>query len=70
MNWDNITLRELIDELSKHEDLMNMKVISLGGGCGYKEFPYGACHLVSLKDCDNNGNRIEKEIHIRCYNKD
>lgn len=68
MSWDNITLRELVDELSKHEDLMDMKVISLGGGCGHKEFD--AFHLVNLKDYDENGNLIEKEIYIRCYNKD
>lgn len=69
MNWKNITLRELIDELSKYEDLMDMEVISLGGGCGHKKF--GAFHLVNLKSCDENENRIkEKEIYIRCYNKD
>lgn len=68
MDWNNITLRELIDELSKYEDLMDMKVVSLGGGCGHKEF--GAFHSVNLKDYDENGNRIEKEIYIRCYNKD
>jgi hypothetical protein len=68
MDWNNITLRELIDELSKYENLMDMKVVSLGGGCGHKEF--GAFHLINLKDYDENGNRIEKEIYIRCYNKD
>ena len=68
MDWKNITLRELVDELSKYEDLMDMKVVSLGGGCGHKEF--GAFHSVNLKDYDENGNRIEKEIYIRCYNKD
>jgi hypothetical protein len=26
--------------------------------------------LINLKDYDENGNRIEKEIYIRCYNKD
>ena len=61
----NITLRELVNELSKHEDLMDMKVVSLGGGCGHKEF--GAFHLVNLKN-DENGYRIEKQIYIRCYN--
>lgn len=68
MNWKNITLRELIDELSKYEDLMDMEVISLGGGCGHKKF--GAFHLVNLKNCDENERIKEKEIYIRCYNKD
>lgn len=66
-NYKNITLRELIDELSKHEDLMDMEVVSLGGGCGHKKF--GAFHLVNLKGCDENHIK-EKEIYIRCYNKD
>lgn len=64
-NYKNITLRELIAELSKHEDLMDMKVVSLGGGCGHKEF--GAFHVVNLKGCDENCLK-EKEIYIRCYN--
>ena len=66
-NYKNITLRELIAELSKHEDLMDMEVVSLGGGCGHKKF--GAFHLVNLKGL-KNGIKKEKEIYIRCYNKD
>lgn len=59
---NNITLRELIDELSKHEDLMDMEVVSLGGGCGHKKF--GAFHLVNLKGYNENGIKKEKEIYI------
>lgn len=61
---NNITLRELIDELSKHEDLMDMEVMSLGGGYGQK---FGAFHLVNLKGYNKNGMKKEKEIYIRCY---
>lgn len=62
---DAITLREFIDELSKHEDLMDAKVISLGGGSSMK---FGSFHLVHLKDYDKNGkNPIEKKIYIKCH---
>lgn len=64
----NITLREFIDELNKHEDLMDMELVSLGGGCGHKEF--GAFHCVTLKFYDGQFGRHEKQIYIRCYNKD
>lgn len=57
MNWENITLREFVDELLKYDNLMDMKLVS------------GAFHLVNLKGYDENGNRKEKEIYIRCYNQ-
>lgn len=63
-NYKNITLRELIAELSKHEDLMDMEVESLGGGCGRN----GAFHSVNLKNCNENGNH--RTVYIRYYNKD
>lgn len=62
----NITLREFINELKKHEDLMDMEIVSLGGGCGHKK--YGAFHSVTLKFYDSDNRRHEKTIYTRCYN--
>ena len=62
--YNELTLREFISEIQKHEDLMDMKVISLGGGCGHKE--YGAFHSIGLKD----ENEKRKDLYIRYYRKE
>lgn len=57
---EELTLREFIEEVSKHEELMDMHVISLGGGTGGK---YGCFNFITLKDDEK-----ERQITIPHYN--
>jgi hypothetical protein len=59
---EELTLREFIEEVSKHEELMDMHVISLGGGTGGR---YGCFNLIGLKDNDNN----HRDLRIPFYKK-
>ena len=58
---EELTLREFIKKVSKHEKLMDMYVVSLGGGTGGK---YGCFNFIKLKDDDNK----EYQVIVPYYN--
>lgn len=52
---EELTLKEFIEKVSKHEKLMDMHVISLGGGTGGK---YGCFNCITVKDDDDKYHQI------------